>query len=130
MIPECNFKRPAKILGQNIESESYIIQSNQSKNRKLMVQNLSWRIFFQEQIKFLKSFNFTMHQTKIHFFYSPSIKESTCLTAGILYLNLKSLDNVIFCDKGQLQILKACQPLISTESSTITGIELPQLGQN
>ena len=40
------------------------------------MQNLSWRIFFQEQVKFLKSdiwFNFTMHQTKIHYFDPPGI---------------------------------------------------------
>ena len=37
------------------EIETYIIQLNQSKNKKIIVQNLSWRIFFQEQVKFLKS---------------------------------------------------------------------------
>ena len=52
--------------GRGIEIEAYIIQLNQSKNQKIVVQNLSWRIFFQEQVKFLKSafgFNSTIHQT-------------------------------------------------------------------
>ena len=44
-----------KFLGEKIEIETYIIQSNQSKNQKIMVQNLNWRILFQEQVKFLKS---------------------------------------------------------------------------
>ena len=43
-----------KTLGKNIEIETYIIQSNQSSNQKIIVQNLSGRIFFQEQVKFLK----------------------------------------------------------------------------
>ena len=38
-----------------IEIETYIIQLNQGKNQKIIVQNLSWRIFFQEQVKFLIS---------------------------------------------------------------------------
>ena len=38
-----------------LEIETYIIQLNQSKNQNIIVQNLSWMIFFQEQVKFLKS---------------------------------------------------------------------------
>ena len=37
-----------------IEIETYMIQSNQSA-KKIIVQNLSWRIFFQEQLIFLTS---------------------------------------------------------------------------
>ena len=55
MIPKYNFWRPAKILGQNIEIETWIVQSNQSENQKLIVKKLSCSIFFQEQVKFLKS---------------------------------------------------------------------------
>ena len=39
-----------KFLGK-IEIKTYMIQLN----KKIIVQNLSWRIFFQEQVKFLKS---------------------------------------------------------------------------
>ena len=39
---------------KKIEIETDIIQSSQSKNRKIKVQNLSQRIFFQEQVKFSK----------------------------------------------------------------------------
>ena len=41
-----------------------------------MVQNLSERIFFQVKVKFVNpesSFNFMLHQTKIHFFDSSGI---------------------------------------------------------
>ena len=51
MLAKYDFKRPGKRLGK---METYMIQSNQSKNRKIIVQNLSWRIFFHEQVKFLK----------------------------------------------------------------------------
>ena len=54
MISKYDFKRPEKIWGKN-EIETYIVQLNQSKNKRIIVQNLSWRIFFQEQVKFLKS---------------------------------------------------------------------------
>ena len=40
-----------------------------------MVHNLSCGFFYQEQVKFLKSGNFTMHQTKIPFFDSPGTVE-------------------------------------------------------
>ena len=44
------------------------------------MQNLSGRIFLQEKVEFLKSniwfFNFTLHQIKIHCFYSPGISIS------------------------------------------------------
>ena len=54
---------------EKIEIETYIIQSNQSKNQKIIVQN--WRIFFRNQSNFCNhalGFIFKMHQTKIHFF--------------------------------------------------------------
>ena len=54
MISKYDFRR--KFFWGKIEIETYIIQSNQSKNRKAIVQNLqnlSWRIF-QKQVKFLK----------------------------------------------------------------------------
>ena len=35
--------------------ETYIIHPNQSKSREFIVENVSWRILFQEQVKFLKS---------------------------------------------------------------------------
>ena len=54
VIPKYDFRRPENILGK-IELETYIIQSTQRKNQKLIVQNLSLRILFQEQVKFLKS---------------------------------------------------------------------------
>ena len=48
-------RRPAKSFGKKIEIETYKIQLNQRKNRKIIVQNLSCRILFQEKVKFLKS---------------------------------------------------------------------------
>ena len=56
---------------RKIEFETYVIQSNQSKNKKIIVQNLSWRIPFQEQVKFLKSgiwFQFYKASNKDTFF--------------------------------------------------------------
>ena len=41
-----------KFLGKKLKLK---LQSNQSKNQKIIVQNLNWRIFFREQVKFLKS---------------------------------------------------------------------------
>ena len=43
-----------KIWGKNC-IETYIIQSNRSKNQEIIVQNMNWKIFLQEQVKFLKS---------------------------------------------------------------------------
>ena len=40
-------------VGGKIEIETNISQSNENKDKKIIVQNLSWRIFFQEQVKFL-----------------------------------------------------------------------------
>ena len=58
-------------LRTKIEIEIHIINTNQSKNRKIIVENLSWRIFFQEQVKFLKS--------DIWFrFYNTSNKDTFC----------------------------------------------------
>ena len=57
--------------GGEIETETYIIQSNQSKSGEITVQNLSWRIFFQEEVKFLKSgiwFQFYSASNKDTFF--------------------------------------------------------------
>ena len=69
---------------KKIETETYIVQSNQSKNRKIIVQNLSWRIFFMEQVKFLKSgtgFQFQyVPNKKIHFFDSPGTSYQTSVT--------------------------------------------------
>ena len=51
-----------------------IIWSNQIKNQKIIVQNLSWRSFFQGQVKFLKSaiwFQFYNASNKDIFFDSP-----------------------------------------------------------
>ena len=45
------------IFRTKIENETYMIHPNQSKNPKMTVQNLSFRIFFHEQVKFLKSGN-------------------------------------------------------------------------
>ena len=36
-----DFRRPAKIVGEKIELETYIIQSNQSESQKIIVQNIS-----------------------------------------------------------------------------------------
>ena len=40
VIPKYDFKSPAKIVGEKIEIETYIIQSNQNKHQKIIVQNL------------------------------------------------------------------------------------------
>ena len=72
MIPKYNFRRPEKILWQ----KTYNFQTNQSKNWEIVVQNLSWKIFFQEQVKFLKLgiwFQFYNTSNKDTFFFcSPS----------------------------------------------------------
>ena len=52
MIPKYDFKTPAKMSGEKFEIQTYIIQSNQSKNQKIIVQTLSWIIFFHGQVKF------------------------------------------------------------------------------
>ena len=49
-----------------------------------MMQNLIGRIFFHEKVEFLKSgisFNFTLHQTKIHFLTHP-----VCHVGGFMYI--------------------------------------------
>ena len=40
MIPKYDFKGPTKIFGEKIKIETYIIQSNQAKIKKIIVQNL------------------------------------------------------------------------------------------
>ena len=52
-----------------------------------MGQNLSGRIFSQEKVEFLNrasGFNFTLHQTKIHFFYSPGTLMASINTAQLI----------------------------------------------
>ena len=48
------------------EIETNIIQLNQSKNQKIILQNLRWRNFQNRAF----GFSSTMYQTKIHFFDS------------------------------------------------------------
>ena len=64
-----------KIFGQKKdEIETYIILSNQRKNKKIIVKTLCWRILFQELVKFLKSgiwFKFYNASNKDTFFDSP-----------------------------------------------------------
>ena len=72
MIPKYDFMRPAKILRGKLE-----LQSSQSKNKKIIVKNLSQRNFFQEQVKFLKSgiwFQFYYASNKDTFFTHPVSK--------------------------------------------------------
>ena len=52
-----------------------------------MGQNLSGRIFSQEKVEFLNrasGFNFTLHQTKIHFFDSPGTLMASINTAQLI----------------------------------------------
>ena len=67
-----------------IEIESYIIQSNKRKNQKLIVQNLSWRIFFQKQVKLLTSGIWPQ-------FYNASNKNTFFLLTLYLYFRAKFL---------------------------------------
>ena len=56
-----------------------------------MVQNLSKTSFFQEKVEFLKSasgFNFTLHQTKIHYFTHPLYLNVIYILAGSKTPNL------------------------------------------
>ena len=67
-----------KFWGKKIESETYKTQSSQmkKKKKKIIVQNLSWRIVFQEKVKFLKSgiwFQFYSASNKDTFFESPGM---------------------------------------------------------
>ena len=76
MIPIYSFRRLANIFGKKIEIQTYIINSNQSKHQKIIVQNLRWKILFQKQVKFLKSgiwFQFYNASNKDTFFDSPGI---------------------------------------------------------
>ena len=85
MIPYYNFRRPAKIFRIEIEIETHIIQSNQSKDRKIIVQNLSWRILFQEQVKFLKS--------SICFQFYNALNKDTVFWTHAVLVEISSLES-------------------------------------
>ena len=69
-----------------------------------MVQNLSWRIPFQEQVKFLKSgtwFQFYKASNKDTFFYSPD----SCLHVGIGFGDLSFIAEAFYRKSIRLGIL-------------------------
>ena len=52
MIPNYDFRRPAESLRKKIEIETDIIQSNQSKNQRIIVQNSVGEFSFRNKSTF------------------------------------------------------------------------------